>query len=87
MVLTADPYAKPILLRRESGVWLCQTSLSPAVPVDTSSKEDLREKKLLFSLKSLHFTMLLILSEKSFREKDLVISDIKEQSDIKESAK
>lgn len=31
--------------------------------------------------------MLLILSEKSFREKDLVISDIKEQSDIKESAK
>lgn len=29
--------------------------------------------------------MLLILSEKSFREKDLVISDIKEQSDIKES--
>lgn len=31
--------------------------------------------------------MLLILSEKSFREKDLVISDIKEQSDIKGSAK
>lgn len=50
------------------------------------SKEDLRERKLLFSLKSLQ-TTLLILSEKSFREKDLVISDIKEQCDIKESAK